>query len=195
MTSSIDLLHQQYQQLQQQFSQSNIDQKNWFNHSDVIVSSAFSTRSDELKDYFEELQANIYKLNSLTDTDYLHFVADKITQQFACLRSLLNSATINNKDRQHRKLHQARVQQAKQFARQASQSSQSLYAELSQLQEYERRLFDMVQDKQKQLNQYSGTKFRQQYQQEVLAYQQRLGRCRQALSKVEEQIQRLDDNN
>ena len=36
---------------------------------------------------------------------------------------------------------------------------------------------------------------RQEYQQDVLTYQQRLGRCRQALSKVEEQIQQLDDNN
>ena len=195
MVNNYQLLHIQYQQLLAEFEQSNIDQNNWFNHSDVIVSSAFTTRSDELGDYFTELSANINKLAKLKDPDYLEFLADKVTQQFSCLRSLLNSAVVNTKERQHKRKKIARTQQAKAFASRVTQSSQHLYAELSKLQEYERRLLDMVNDKQQQLHQYKGNQLRGQYQQEVLAYQQRLGRCRQALSKVEEQIQKLDERN
>lgn len=193
VTANTQTLLIQLQQLESAFEQSAIDQENWFNRSDVFISSAFYTKSNELADYFSELKGNISKLERLKEPAYLEFLADKVTQQFACLKSLLNSAQIDGKERKYKQKHKARIQQTKQFAKRVTQSSQSLYAELSQLQEFERRLLDMVSERQQRLHQYQGTKHRQEYQQEVLTYQQRLGRCRQAISKVEEQIQKLDD--
>ncbi len=193
MTSNTQALLAQLQQIEIAFEQSAIDQENWFNRSDVFISSAFNTKSNELADYFAELRDNINKLTRLKEPEYLEFLADKVTQQFACLKSLHNSAQIDTKERKYKQQHKARMQQTKQFANRVTQSSQSLYAELSQLQEYERRLLDMVSERQQRLHQYQGTKHKQEYQQQVLTYQQRLGRCRQALSKVEEQIQKLDD--
>lgn len=193
MTSNTQALLAQLQQIEIAFEQSAIDQENWFNRSDVFISSAFYTKSNELTDYFAELRGNINKLTRLKEPEYLEFLADKVTQQFACLKSLYNSAQIDTKERKYKQQHKARIQQTKQFANRVTQSSQSLYAELSQLQEYERRLLDMVSERQQRLHQYQGSKHKQEYQQQVLTYQQRLGRCRQALSKVEEQIQKLDD--
>lgn len=185
----------QLEQLQIALTSSTIDNENWFNRSDVFVSSAFYTKSNELTDYIEELKGNIAKLEKLNEQAYLEFLADKVTQQFACLRSLLNSASVHNKDKTYRNHKRSKVQQAKQFTKRVNQSSQDLYAELSKLQDYERRLQEMVAERQQVLHQYQGTAKRQEYQQDVLAYQQRLGRCRQALSKVEEQILKLDDKN
>lgn len=193
MTSNTQALLAQLQQIEIAFEQSAIDQENWFNRSDVFISSAFYTKSNELTDYFAELRDNINKLTRLKEPEYLEFLADKVMQQFACLKSLHNSAQVDTKERKYKQRHKARMQQTKQFANRVTQSSQSLYAELSQLQEYERRLLDMVSERQQRLHQYQGTKHKQEYQQQVLTYQQRLGRCRQALSKVEEQIQKLDD--
>jgi primosomal replication protein N'' len=185
----------QLQQLEAAFESSAIDNENWFNRSDVFVSSAFYTKSNELSDYFQELKGNIAKLERLNEQAYLEFLADKVTQQFSCLRSLLNSASVHSKDKTYRFRQKSKVQQAKQFTKRISQSSQDLYTELSKLQEFERRLLEMVAERQQKLHQYTGSVKRQEYQQDVLTYHQRLGRCRQALSKVEEQIQKLDEKN
>ncbi len=195
MVSDTRTLLQQLQQLESALQASAIDDENWFNRSDVFVSSAFHTQSNELSDYISEIQENISKLTKLNETEYVEYLADRVTQQFACLKSLLNSVTVQSKDKKYKQIHRAKKQQAKQFANKVTQSSQTLYAELSQLQEYERRLLDMVAEKQQRLNQYQGANLKQQYQQDVLICQQRLGRCRQALSKVEEQIQKLDERN
>ncbi|OLQ85685.1 primosomal replication protein, partial [Vibrio panuliri] len=62
-----------------------------------------------------------------------------------------------------------------------------LYQELAQHQEWERRLMDMVLDKQQALN--SAPPFaQQQAQQALLATEQRLQRCRDAKNKLENQI-------
>ena len=183
------------QELEAALESSVIDNENWFNRSDVFVSSAFYTKSNELPDYIKELKDNIAKLDKLNEQAYLEFLADKVAQQFACLKSLLNSASLNNKDKTYRYHKKSKIQQAKQFTKKISQSSQELYSELSKLQEYERRLQEMVAERQQKLHQYQGSTKKQEYQQDVLTYQQRLGRCRQALSKIEEQIQQLDDNN
>lgn len=185
----------QLQDLESALQSSPIDEENWFNRSDLFVSSAFYTKSSELSDYIQELKGNISKLDKLHEQAYLEFLADKVTQQFACLKSLLNSAPVQSKDKVYRSRQRSKVQQAKQFAKNANQSSQDLYSELSKLQEYERRLQEMVTERQQKLHNYQGSTNRQEYQQEVLTYQRRLGRCRQALSKVEEQIQKLDEKN
>lgn len=186
-------LQQQYALLFQTFEELKINQENWFNHSDFFHSDAFKTKSNELADYFSELNADIQKLEKISEPSYVEFLAEKITQEFACLKALLNARNLDAKNKAYNKQKRSQVQKVKQFAKKITKSSQSLYQELSKLQEYERRLLDMVTERQQQLNQYQGEKHRSEYQQQVLTYQQRLGRCRQAISKVEEQIQQLDE--
>ena len=193
MTSNVQSLELQYQVLIKQFEQLKLNKENWFNHSDFFNSTAFQTRSDELQDYFNELKGNIDKLTRVSDSTHLEFLADKITQEFACFKALLNAKHLDAKNAAYRKQQFSKLQKVKQFTKTITQSSQSLYQELSKLQEYERRLLDMVAERQQQLNQYQGQKHKSEYQQQVLAYQQRLGRCRQAISEVEEQIQQLDE--
>lgn len=193
VVNKVQSLEAQYQALIEQFEQLTINQENWFNHSDFFNSSAFQTRSDELQDYFKELKSDIEKLTRISDTLHLEFLADKIAQEFACFKALLNAKSLDAKNSAYKKQQFSKLQKVKQFTKKITQSSQSLYQELSKLQEYERRLLDMVAERQQQLNQYQGQKHKTEYQQQVLAYQQRLGRCRQAISKVEEHIQQLDE--
>lgn len=186
---------QQFQQLEYKVNSASIEQQKWFNKSDLFNSSCFYSQSDETRDYLSELKDNIVKLSQITDTAYLEFLTERVTQQFACLKNLLNAQSVNNKAKHYRRSNTQRLAQVKKLTTTVNQSSQDLYSELSKLQEFERRLLDMVSEKQQQLSAYSGSKLRNDYQQQVLVTQQRLGRCRQAISKVEEQIQKLDDKN
>ena len=183
----------QFQQIEDRINHANIDQQKWFNRSDLFNSSCFYSQSDEVGEYLSELKDNINKLIKVHDTEYVEFISERVTQQFSCLKNLVNSQSVNRKAKDYRRSHNQRLAQVKKLTKTVNQSSQDLYSELSKLQEFERRLLDMVAEKQHQLSTYSGAKLRNDYQQQVLVTQQRLGRCRQAISKVEEQIQKLDD--
>jgi primosomal replication protein N'' len=158
-----------------------------------FVSSSFYTQSDEVQDYLKELNSNIQKLANSQSSVHVEYLTERVTNQFTCLKNLINSVSVNTKTKRQDSSLTERVNQMKQLAARVTRSSQDLYAELSKLQEYECRLEQMVQDKQRTLTEYKGIAKRTELQQQVLITQQRLGRCRQALSKVEEQIQELDN--
>ena len=109
MQNNNQQLHAQLEQLESALESSSIDDENWFNRSDVFVSSAFYTKSNELTDYIQEVRTNIVKLSQLSDQAYLEFLAEKVTQQFACLKSLLNAASVQTKDKQYRSKQQSKV--------------------------------------------------------------------------------------
>ena len=193
MNKPLEHMQHQFDIIKQQLSQFKGDKGKWFNHQDLFVSKSFHCQSEELADYTKELEKNIKLLSSITSVEHAEYLSQRVQDQFACFRNLLNAQKLNSKHQNHRKATFQRLQRVKQLSKQVNQSSQELYQELSKLQEYERRLIDMVAEKQQTLHQYKGQKHRQEYQQQVLVTQQRLGRCRQALSKVEEQIQKLDN--
>jgi primosomal replication protein N'' len=195
MDTLINQLTVQFEKLEYEVKGLKLSSKQWFANSDIFRSSGFSTRSDDIDDYLLELNSTIKKLASVTNEEHIGYLSERITQQFSCLKRLLKSNDINIKNTQYTKDRIRNISKAKKFAVKTSQSSQELYAELSKLQEYERRLLDMVNLSQQQLSMYKGQSNRPALQQEVLTNQQRLGRCRQALSKVEETIQKLDNNN
>ena len=195
MTDTIQQLVNQLDSIKQQLGDFHRANGKWFNAQDLFVSNSFHSQSEEVNDYLIELESNIQHLGRLSNLMHAEFLAERIRDQFACLKNLLNSQTVNTKHQTQRASTAKRVNRLKQLTRQVTQSSQELYQELSKLQEYERRLIEMVAEKQQILHQYQGKKHRQEYQQQVLVTQQRLGRCRQALSKVEEQIQQLDNKN
>lgn len=195
MTGQSQQLHHSLELLKQQISNLNIKPEQWFKRSDLFNSNAFSTKSDDIHDYIKELQNNISRLTNTQSVELGEFLAEQIQTQFACLRNLVNSNNLNTKAKAYDKAHVKRLRQVQMLTKQVSKDSQQLYSELSELKEFERRLEEMVSDKQNQLLSYGGQKLKQDYQQQVLLTQQRLGRCRQAISKVEDQIQQLDSKN
>lgn len=166
-------------------------QQNWFSASDVFNSSSFYTKSEELNDYLREIQNNISRLESVTEQSHAEYLTERIAAQFSCFKNYANASYLSTKYSNQNKKHFSQVNRVKQMAARVTQSSQALYQELSKLQEYERRLLDMVAEKQAQLHQADNSN-RTELQNAVLITQQRLGRCRKALSGVEEQIQALD---
>lgn len=195
MNALINQLNTQFQMLEQSIKGLKLSSKQWFANSEIFRSSGFSTHSDDIDDYLIELKTTIDKLASVNNEQHVSYLSERVTQQFSCLKRFVKSNDINVRNNQYSKDRIRNLNKTKQFTLQASQSSQELYAELSKLQEFERRLLDKVNLSQQQLTMYKGMSNRPVLQQEVLTNQQRLGRCRQALSKVEESIQKLDNNN
>lgn len=195
MNTLIAQLNLQSEKLKEQINGLNLNSRQWFANSDIFRSSGFATHSEDINDYLVELTATINKLAKMTDEQHITYLSERITQQFTCIKGLVKSNEINLKNSQYSKDRIRNFNKVKQFTVKASQSSQELYTELSKLQEFERRLLDKVNQSQQQLSMYKGNANRMTLQQDVLTNQQRLGRCRQALSKIEESIQKLDNNN
>ena len=75
----------------------------------------------------------------------------------------------------------------KKAAQAVMQSSHNLHNKLNETFEFERRLLEMIATREKQFH-GATVKVSKQLTEEVLALHQRLGRCRQAISKLEREI-------
>lgn len=190
----VSTLSEQFELLAHKLSLLNIEPEQWFSRQDIFNSSIFNTHSDDINDYLVELKRNIDKLMRIQDTQYAGYIAETITQQFSALKQLAHAVSVNDSAKQYQKSHRQQLQNVKKLQQQAYRPIQSLYAELSELKEFERRLIDMVSDKQALLHKAEQNN-KHELQQQVLTTQQRLGRCRQAISQVEEQIQQLESQN
>lgn len=173
-------LAHQLQQLQQQAEQIDLQRspgkpQNWFD------SSLFSCRSAELCDYVQEAQRNLSHLQqaSLSDAARLRLV-QRLSGQTAAL-----TQAFRNVDTRRKSTH--RAGQLRSVVQHISASSQELYQQLSDIQQFERRLLDMIS--------VSSRDNSPQAVQRTLALHARLGRCRKALSEVEQQIQQLERRN
>jgi primosomal replication protein N'' len=71
------------------------------------------------------------------------------------------------------------------------QSSHELYQELSQNHEFERRLLEMLQERERALAEASNQDA-QRLQKEIFALHMRLGRCRKAIAVVEDKIVQVE---
>ncbi len=192
---SFVMLEAQMAEMERAVRETNLESMSWFNASDIFNSSSFHTQSEEIIDYIKELKQNVTRLRTVKDQTHADYLTQKITNQFQCLKNLFNSTNLSNKYRSQTR-HQNRQQNSlkqrvQNLATNVTQNSQSLYEELSKLHEYERRLLDMVTEKQQLLNS-SNAQNNNELRQQVLLTQQRLGRCRQAISGIEEKIQKLD---
>lgn len=176
----IATLQQQLQQLKQQAS--DIDAQptsgklqNWFD------TNVFSCRSSELSDYVKEAQRNLQHVKQphLSDVARLRAV-QHLAEQVSALTRAFRNVDVRRKIRSSKSSVKAVVQQV-------SASSQQLYQQLSDIQEFERRLQDMITLASRDSTD-SGV-------QRTLALHARLGRCRQALSDIERQIQNLERRN
>ena len=172
-------LSHQLQQLWQQAEQIDLQQvagrpQNWFD------SALFSCRSTELSDYVAEAQRNLTHLqNSALSLTAKQRLVQRLSEQTAAL-----TRAFRNVDTRKKPAGKAKV---KALVQRVSASSQQLYQQLSEVQQFERRLLDMIALASRD-NSADAI-------QRTLALHARLGRCRKALSDIELQIQQLEQRN
>lgn len=161
--------------------------------------TSFVSQSDKYADYASEIKENIEKLSRLfaSHKDILsQSILEKIEEQISSLVNALNANTfMHNEASNHAKhIKEVKKQRYQKMTRSIVESSQVLYQSLSEHHEFERRLLDMLTNKQNELalanSANSGA-----ISQQVLVLHQRLGRCRQAISKIERSIELQEKRN
>lgn len=174
----------------------------------------FSTESDQFSPYVKEIGkrlAEFSRLYALSDknTTKAEFAMSsllKIEQQIAALMNAIKSnqsmhraaqVSFDAKKKVRAKTHKANQKQQqdkyKSIAKSALLSSHQLYQKLTEHREFERRLIDMVNEREQQ-RQKSRSMANDKLSQEVLALHQRLGRCRKAISDIERNIELTEKN-
>ena len=172
-------LQHQLQQLRTQADAIDLNQvsgkpQNWFD------TNLFSCRSSDLADYVAEAQRN---LAHLYDQHLSTATRQRLVQRLSEQTSALTRA-FRNVDTRRKPMAKARLTAAVQ---RISATSQQLYQQLSEVQQFERRLLDMIALESRDNS--------SQAIQRTLALHARLGRCRKALSEIELQIQQLEQRN
>ena len=146
--------------------------QNWFD------SNLFSCRSSQLSDYVQEAQRNLQHLkNGTLSQATRQRLVQRLSEQTQALTRAFRNVDIRHKTT-------LKSAKPKQFVQRISASSQQLYQQLSDIQEFERRLLDMIQLASRD-NSADAV-------QRTLALHARLGRCRKALTDIERQIQDLE---
>ncbi|MBZ9612812.1 primosomal replication protein PriC [Rheinheimera maricola] len=172
-------LSHQLQQLRKQAESIDLQQvsgkpQNWFD------SALFSCRSADLSDYIGEAQRN---LQHLRDERLSLPAKQRLVQRLSEQTSALTQA-FRNVDTRRKPSAKARTKAAVQ---QITSSSQQLYQQLSEVQQFERRLQDMISLANRENSAEAVSR--------TLALHARLGRCRKALFDIEQQIQQLEQRN
>ena len=155
----------------------------------------FHSKSEFFSPYVNEIEHNINELKLLlaANKKALSFeLLSQIEKQIVCLNTALTSPDILKKYKQAKQEHSKKLYN-KHLVKKVISSSAQLYQELADNHEFERRLMEMLKLKEQELAN-SQLADNQMISAAVLTLHQRLGRCRQAISKVERQIELLEIN-
>ncbi len=170
-------------------------------NNNLFSPTLFVSQSDQFVPYIKETQRRLSEFSRLVKAnkiDLSKVLLQQIEQQISALSNALRSNAI---------MHQAaklsfdanskvRIKKAKakqtskynQFTKNMMMSSHQLYEKLTEHHEFERRLMDMVAEREvmrMRCKSHESTKLST----EVLALHQRLGRCRKAISAIEHDIE------
>lgn len=135
----------------------------------------FSTKGTRLRDYLAEIKNNLRQLNQEVvekRSAQVAFIAERLVAQITAMQRELATQTL-------RKTHQT-----------PERKSHDNYTRLAETQQFERRLIAMIEDRETTLGQLATFSDQQRVQKELAALEGRLMRCRQALAKIERQIER-----
>lgn len=174
-----------------------LDQRNEKSKSNYLLKdkslfseSIFASRSDKYFVYCQEVEKNLKNLDALltkNQNTIANSLLERIEQQLSALHSALSGNDVIYKEAGIRQ-NKINVGRYKKAAKAVMQSSHQLYQQLNEYLEFERRLSNMLEERNRALT--NSTQANQAtLQAEVLALHQRLGRCRQAISKVERTIE------
>ncbi|SEK38729.1 restart primosome assembly protein PriC [Colwellia chukchiensis] len=185
--SILEQLSQQALALDQQNKQTKSHQL--IQENDIFSNAIFNTHSDQFYPYVLEVKtktAELSRLLSAKKNTLAHSRLQLIEQQISALRNALNANEALHKEPTQR-LQAIKARRYKKAAQAVMHSSHSLHQKLAEIQEFERRLVAMIESREAQ-RQQANARQSDQLSKEILALHQRLGRCRQALSKIEREI-------
>jgi len=173
-------------------------------NNNLFSSTLFVSQSDQFGPYIRETQRRISEFSRLVvanKIDLSKVLLLQIEQQISAIANALQSNSVmhqaaklsfdaNNKVR----IKKAKVKQAgklRELTKNIVLSSHQLYQKLTEHHEFERRLMDMVNERENarlKCKNHESEKLSA----EVLALHQRLGRCRRAISTIERDIERAE---
>jgi primosomal replication protein N'' len=137
----------------------------------------FATKGTRLRDYLAEVRVNLGQLHQVVAEKrqaQVAFIAERLISQITALQRELATQAL-------RKTHQT-----------PERKSHDNYTRLAETQQFERRLIAMIEDRESTLGQLATFSDQQRVQKELAALEGRLMRCRQALAKIERQIERQE---
>lgn len=160
----------------------------------LFSSNLFKTNSDKFYPYILEAEKGLNELQyylALDKKELSHTLLQTIEQQ---LSALYNATSANKVMHNEATIRQTKLKQIKykNMAKKMMLSSHQLYQKLNEYNEFERRLLDMLHMKNTELSKKSNDDA---LKNEALVLHQRLGRCRQAISKVEREIEISEKSN
>jgi len=170
-------------------------------NNNLFSSTLFVSQSDQFAPYIKETQRRISEFSRLVAANKIDLSKElllQIEQQISAISNALQSNSVmhqaaklsfdaNNKVR----IKKAKVKQASKYnelTKNIMLSSHQLYQKLTEHHEFERRLMDMVSERESarmNCKKHESEKLSA----EVLALHQRLGRCRKAISTIERDIE------
>lgn len=175
----------------------------------------FSTESDQFSHYVDEVKKRLgefqrlYRLSAdnTTKAEFAKSSLEKIEQQISALmnaiqanQSMHQAAQVSFDAKKKVRIKSAKAYQLKQndkynkITKSVLLPSHQLYQQLSEHHEFERRLMDMITEREQQRVQ-STRASTDMISKEVLALHQRLGRCRKAISLIERNIEQAEKSN
>ncbi len=151
----------------------------------------FVTYSDKFYPYVKEVERKVDELNRLIALGKNEFAFNQLPLLEKQISSLVTALNANNSMHvgAQQRLNAIKSKRYKKAAKNVMQSSHDLHQKLAEHHEFERRLAAMIYDREQQRTNNSQSVTQQNLSQEILALHQRLGRCRQAISKIEQQIE------
>jgi primosomal replication protein N'' len=157
---------------------------------DIFSEALFATNSDRILPYVDEVRGKTIELSRLLLNGKKELSQNRlqcIEQQISAILNAIRSNKGIHQEAQYR-LTAINARRYKKAAKQLFKSSQALYQQLSEHHEFERRLMAMLNERELLRKSATPSKAKK-LSEEVLALHQRLGRCRQAISKIERQIE------
>ncbi len=157
---------------------------------DIFSEALFATNSDRIQPYVDEIRGKTIELSRLLSNGKKELSQNRlqcIEQQISAILNAIRSNKGIHQEAQYR-LTAINARRYKKAAKQLFKSSQALYQQLSEHHEFERRLLAMLNERELLRKSATPSKAKK-LSDEVLALHQRLGRCRQAISKIERQIE------
>jgi primosomal replication protein N'' len=173
-------------------------------NNNIFSSTLFMSKSDQFSPYIKEIRRRISEFSRLVSADKVELskaLLLQIEQQITAISNALQSNSVmhkaaklsfdaNNKVRNKK----AKTKQAAKYgelAKNMMQSSHQLYQKLSEHHEFERRLMDMLSEKESARTKCKAHE-NEKLSAEVLTLHQRLGRCRRAISTIERDIEQAE---
>ncbi|AAZ28005.1 primosomal replication protein PriC [Colwellia psychrerythraea] len=181
-------------------------------NNNLFSQHLFTTESDKIFIYVEEVKKRLNEFSRLyalsgdnpNKAEFAKSSLQRIEQQISALMNAIQSnqtmhqaAQASFDARKNVRVKAAKAAQLKQndvynkMAKSVLLTSHQLYQQLSEHHEFERRLRDMITEREQQRIR-SKSANTEKLSQEVLALHQRLGRCRKAISSIERSIEQAE---